>query len=93
MPPRPRRAGGPTCWNAPEVPAPTTWAEAVALARRKLAMIPAFNADLFLHFLMLVKALGVEPVRRYRTNRPAPCHAHGIKFAARTYRTDAARDF
>jgi multiple sugar transport system substrate-binding protein len=40
---------------------PETWSEAIALARRKLAVIPAFNADLFLHFLMLVKALGVEP--------------------------------
>jgi multiple sugar transport system substrate-binding protein len=40
---------------------PQTWAEAVALARRKLAVIPGFNADLFLHFLMLVKALGAEP--------------------------------
>ena len=37
---------------------PATWAEAVALARRKLAVIPGFNADLFLHFLMLLKALG-----------------------------------
>jgi multiple sugar transport system substrate-binding protein len=40
---------------------PATWSEAVALARRKLALIPAFNADLFLHFLMLLKALGAEP--------------------------------
>lgn len=40
---------------------PATWAEAVALARRRLAVIPGFNADLFLHFLMLVKALGAEP--------------------------------
>lgn len=36
---------------------PATWAEAVALARRKLAVIPAFNADLFLHFVMLLRAL------------------------------------
>ncbi len=43
------------------VPPPQTWAEAVALARRKLAVIPGFNADLFLHFLMLVKGLGAEP--------------------------------
>jgi len=41
--------------------APATWSEAVALARRKLAVIPAFNADLFLHFLMLLKALGADP--------------------------------
>lgn len=40
---------------------PATWAEAVALARRRIAVIPAFNADLFLHFLMLLKALGSEP--------------------------------
>lgn len=40
---------------------PETWTEAVSLARRKLAIIPGFNADLFLHFLMLVKALGAEP--------------------------------
>jgi multiple sugar transport system substrate-binding protein len=40
---------------------PQTWAEAVALSRRQLAVIPGFNADLFLHFVMLVKALGAEP--------------------------------
>ena len=40
---------------------PANWPEAVALARRKLAVIPGFNADLFLHFMMLVKALGAEP--------------------------------
>jgi len=40
---------------------PQTWSEAVALSRRKLAVIPGFNADLFLHFVMLVKALGAEP--------------------------------
>lgn len=40
---------------------PQTWAEAVALARRRLTVIPGFNADLFLHFLMLVRALGAEP--------------------------------
>jgi multiple sugar transport system substrate-binding protein len=43
------------------VSVPATWAEAVALARRKMAVIPGFNADLFLHFLMLVKALGADP--------------------------------
>jgi multiple sugar transport system substrate-binding protein len=43
------------------VPPPATWKEAVALARRKYAVIPAFNADLFLHFLMLLKALGCNP--------------------------------
>jgi multiple sugar transport system substrate-binding protein len=40
--------------------APATWTEAVALARRKMAVIPGFNADLFLHFIMLAKALGAE---------------------------------
>jgi len=40
---------------------PTHWKEGAALARRKLAVIPGFNADLFLHFLMLVKALGADP--------------------------------
>jgi multiple sugar transport system substrate-binding protein len=44
-----------------ELTAPASWSEAVALARRKLALIPAFNADLFLHFLMLLKALGADP--------------------------------
>ncbi len=39
---------------------PQTWAEAVALAQRQLAVIPGFPADLFLHFLMLVKALGAD---------------------------------
>ena len=42
-------------------PPPATWKEAVALARRKYAVIPAFNADLFLHFLMLLKSLGSDP--------------------------------
>ena len=40
---------------------PATWQEAVALARRKIAVIPGFNADLFLHYLMLLKALGANP--------------------------------
>jgi multiple sugar transport system substrate-binding protein len=43
------------------LPIPATWAEAITLARRGIAVIPAFNADLFLHFLMLVKALGPNP--------------------------------
>ena len=42
-------------------PPPATWKEAIALARRKMAVIPGFNADLFLHFMMLVKALGADP--------------------------------
>lgn len=40
---------------------PATWKEAVGLAQRKMAIIPGFNADLFLHFMMLVKALGSDP--------------------------------
>lgn len=40
---------------------PQTWSDAVTLAQRKLAVIPGFNADLFLHFLMLVNALGGKP--------------------------------
>ena len=44
-----------------KVQPPQTWVEAVALAQRKLAVIPGFNADLFLHFVMLVKSLGAEP--------------------------------
>ena len=40
---------------------PQTWTDAVTLANHKLAVIPGFNADLFLHFLMFVKSLGAEP--------------------------------
>ena len=43
------------------VDVPTHWAESVVLAKRGLAAIPAFNADLFLHLVMLLKALGAEP--------------------------------
>lgn len=49
---------------------PATWAEAVALARRKLAVIPGFNADLFLHFLMLLKSLDAEPCKEPETIAP-----------------------
>jgi multiple sugar transport system substrate-binding protein len=52
------------------VSVPATWPEVVALARRKLAIIPAFNADLFLHFLMLVKALGAEPCANHEKIAP-----------------------
>jgi multiple sugar transport system substrate-binding protein len=51
---------------------PATWPEAVSLARRKLAILPAFNADLFLHFLMLVKALGADPCVDPDTIAPRP---------------------
>jgi len=40
---------------------PQTWAEAVAFAQARLAVIPGFNADLFLHFIMLLQGLGAEP--------------------------------
>jgi multiple sugar transport system substrate-binding protein len=43
-----------------DVKPPETWAEAVDLARRKLAVIPGFNADLFLHYVMILGALGAE---------------------------------
>lgn len=43
------------------VEVPRIWSEAVALAKRELAVIPGFNADLFLHLLMLIKALGADP--------------------------------
>ncbi|MEY4916427.1 MAG: hypothetical protein RL616_340 [Verrucomicrobiota bacterium] len=49
---------------------PQTWTEAVALAQRKLAVIPGFNADLFLHFVMLVKALGAEPCAEHEKVAP-----------------------
>lgn len=40
---------------------PKTWVEAVALAQGKLAVVPGYNADLFLHFIMLIKGLGADP--------------------------------
>jgi len=43
------------------VSSPANWKEAIALTRRRLAIIPGFNADLFLHFVMFVKALGATP--------------------------------
>lgn len=43
------------------VSVPSAWSEVVALARRGLAVIPAFAPDLFLHFLMLCHALGGRP--------------------------------
>ena len=49
---------------------PATWSEAVTLACRKLALIPAFDADLFLHFLMLLKALGAEPCSDHEKMAP-----------------------
>jgi multiple sugar transport system substrate-binding protein len=49
---------------------PQTWGELVALARRKLAIIPGFNADLFLHFVMLVNALGAAPFASHEEIAP-----------------------
>ena len=49
---------------------PQTWAEAIVLSQRKLAVIPGFNADLFLHFVMLSKALGAEPCTEPETFAP-----------------------
>jgi multiple sugar transport system substrate-binding protein len=51
---------------------PQTWPEALALARRGLAVIPGFNADLFLHFLMLAKALGAKPCTEQERLAPRP---------------------
>src|SRR5579859_2641927 len=56
---------------------PANWQEAVALAHRKMAVIPGFNADLFLHFMMLIKALGPTPCED--TEQIAP---HDIMSAA-----------
>ena len=53
-----------------DVPPPQTWSEAVALVNRKLALIPGFNADLFLHFVMLVNALGAEPCANHEQIAP-----------------------
>lgn len=39
---------------------PESWDDLVGLARRGHAVIPAFNADLFLHFCMLLSALAPE---------------------------------
>ena len=63
-PPRPRQAGGRTCWNGQAFRRRKRGRKPSALARRKLAVIPGFNADLFLHFIMLVKGLGAEPCSR-----------------------------
>jgi multiple sugar transport system substrate-binding protein len=60
------------------LPPPATWTEAVALARRKLAVIPAFNADLFLHFLMLVKALNAEPCADHGKIAPRAVMRHAL---------------
>ncbi|HTB85451.1 MAG TPA: ABC transporter substrate-binding protein [Candidatus Sulfotelmatobacter sp.] len=58
---------------------PQTWAEAMALADRKLAIIPGFNADLFLHFLMLVKALGAGPCADREKIAPREIMQQGVE--------------
>lgn len=40
------------------LPVPTKWSEVVDLARRKLAVMPGFPADLYLNFTMFCAALG-----------------------------------
>jgi multiple sugar transport system substrate-binding protein len=60
------------------VPPPATWSEVVALARQKLAVIPAFNADLFLHFLMLLNALGSEPCADHEKVAPRDIMRHAL---------------
>jgi len=45
---------------------PEKWSEAVALADRGLAVMPAFPADLFLNFSMLLEALSAEPFQNPR---------------------------
>jgi len=58
---------------------PQTWAEAVALARRKLAVIPAFNADLFLHFVMLIAGLGQETFIDYEKIAPKDAMLNAVE--------------
>lgn len=58
---------------------PQTWAGAVALSRRKLAIIPGFNADLFLHFVMLVQALGAEPFADHEKIAPRATAQHAVE--------------
>jgi multiple sugar transport system substrate-binding protein len=60
------------------VQAPRTWEDAVALAQRKLAVIPGFNADLFLHFIMLLRALGAEPFGEPDMIAPREIMRHAI---------------
>jgi len=49
---------------------PQTWDEAVALANRGQAVIPGFNADLFLHFVMLLHALDGKPFADHEKMAP-----------------------
>ena len=75
------------------VDAPAPWAQAVALARRNLAIIPAFNADLFLHFIMLVKALGAEPCVDLEKIAPREVMRQAVDMLCELTAVNAARYF
>jgi len=62
-----------------EVEPPQTWAEGLALSRRGIAVIPAFNADLFLHFLMLVHALSAVPCVGPEEIAPRECLRQAVE--------------
>jgi multiple sugar transport system substrate-binding protein len=64
------------------VDVPQTWDEAVALAKRGLAVIPAFNADLFLHLVMLVKALGADPFADHERIAPRDILQQAVEMLA-----------
>ncbi len=61
---------------------PQTWDEAVALAKRGLAVIPAFNADLFLHLVMLIKALGAEAFADHQCIAPRDILQQAVEMLA-----------
>lgn len=61
---------------------PQTWDEAVALAKRGLAVIPAFNADLFLHLVMLIKALGADPFADHERIAPRDILQQAVEMLA-----------
>ncbi|RPJ30727.1 MAG: extracellular solute-binding protein, partial [Verrucomicrobiaceae bacterium] len=61
---------------------PQTWDEAVALSKRGLAVIPAFNADLFLHLVMLLKALGAEPFADHERIAPRDVLRQAVEMLA-----------
>ncbi len=61
---------------------PQTWDEAVALSKRGLAVIPAFNADLFLHLVMLIKALGAEAFAEHERIAPRDILQQAVEMLA-----------
>ena len=61
---------------------PQTWDQAVALAKRGLAVIPAFNADLFLHLVMLIKALGADPFADHERIAPRDILQQSVEMLA-----------